>query len=71
VYTQATVIERRAVWESERKLTPPAALPLKGGARFLGIDLTPWLPTHTDQKEGNVIKGIGASASLLTVTQGQ
>jgi pyruvate,water dikinase len=38
---QATVIEGRAVWESERKLTPPAALPLKGGARFLGIAFTP------------------------------
>jgi hypothetical protein len=27
--------ERRATWESERALTPPVTLPLKGGARFL------------------------------------
>ena len=34
------IAERRATWESERALTPPVALPLKGGARFLGIDIS-------------------------------
>jgi pyruvate,water dikinase len=63
---QATVVERRGVWESERSLTPPAALPAKGGARFLGIDYSRWLPAHTEQKAGNVIKGIGASPGRVT-----
>ena len=40
-----TLINRqRAIWESERALTPPVALPLKGGARFLGIDWSAWMP---------------------------
>ena len=34
------IAERRATWESERAVTPPAALPLKGGDRFLGIDFS-------------------------------
>ena len=43
----AVVAERRATWESERAVTPPAALPLKGGARFLGIDFSSWMPART------------------------
>ena len=42
-------------------MTPPAALPIKGGARFLGIDVSRWLPARTGQTSGNVIKGVGAS----------
>jgi phosphohistidine swiveling domain-containing protein len=57
----AVVAERRATWESERALTPPVALPLKGGARFLGIDWSSVMPAHTEQPEGGVIKGIAAS----------
>jgi pyruvate,water dikinase len=44
------------------------ALPLKGGARFLGIDLTSVMPAHTGQPEGNVLKGVGASPGQVTAT---
>jgi rifampicin phosphotransferase len=60
------VAERRAIWESERALTPPVALPLKGGARFLGIDFSSMMPARTDQPEGDVLKGIAASPGRVT-----
>ncbi len=55
------VAERRAMWERERTVTPPVTLPIKGGARFFGIDWSSWMPARTDQAAGNTIKGIGAS----------
>jgi len=55
------VSERRAIWERERAVTPPVVLPLKGGARFWGIDWSFMAPAHTDQAAGNILKGIGAS----------
>jgi pyruvate,water dikinase len=58
---RALVARRRATWASQRALTPPVALPLKGGARFLGIDFTSMMPAHTDQPDGDVLKGIAAS----------
>jgi phosphohistidine swiveling domain-containing protein len=58
---QQAVSERRAIWERERVVTPPVVLPLKGGARFWGIDWSFMAPAHTDQPVSNIIKGIGAS----------
>ena len=55
------VAARRATQEAERKVTPPVALPLKGGFRLLGIDISRWLPARTGQRAGDVIKGVGAS----------
>ncbi len=55
------VAERRATWERERMVTPPVTLPLKGGARFMGIDWSSWMPARTDQAAGDTIQGIGAS----------
>lgn len=63
---RTTVSERRAIWESQRALTPPAALPLKGGARFLGIDLTRVMPARTDQPVGDVLKGFAGSPGRIT-----
>ena len=62
----AVIAERRATWESERALTPPVALPLKGGARFLGIDWSSWMPARTDQASKNVITGTAASPGRIT-----
>ena len=62
----AVVAQRRATWDRERALTPPAALPLKTGARFLGIDFSRTLPARTEQSAGNVIKGVGASPGRVT-----
>src|SRR5215469_3281446 len=37
---QTRVSERRTTWEDERMLTPPIALPIKGGTRFLGMNFS-------------------------------
>jgi phosphohistidine swiveling domain-containing protein len=63
---QASVAERRATWEKEHALTPPVALPIKDGARFLGIDFTNVMPARTNQAEGDVLKGIAASPGSIT-----
>jgi phosphohistidine swiveling domain-containing protein len=63
---RVVVTERRATWEREQRVTPPVALPIKGGARFFGIDWTEWMPARTDQAAGNTIKGIGASPGRVT-----
>jgi pyruvate,water dikinase len=52
---------RRATWERERKVTPPVALPIKGGVRVLGVDCSRWMPARTGQAAGLVIRGVGAS----------
>ena len=52
---------RRATQDLERKVTPPVTLPIKNGSRFLGIDLSRWMPARTGQKAGKTIQGIGAS----------
>jgi rifampicin phosphotransferase len=62
----ARVAERRATWESERKMTPPVALPIKRKIIWLGMDLQQWLPARSDQTAGDVIKGIGASPGRVT-----
>jgi len=62
----AVVAERRATWESERALTPPVALPIKGGARFLGIDWSSVMPARASQPAGDVLKGIAASPGRVT-----
>jgi pyruvate,water dikinase len=60
------VAARRTTQEGERKVTPPVALPIKGGARFLGIDFTRWMPARTGQRAGNIIKGVGTSPGRVT-----
>jgi len=60
------VSERRTTWEGERMLTPPIALPFKGGTRFLGMNFSSLLPARTSQPAGNVLKGIAASPGYVT-----
>ncbi len=60
------VSERRTTWEGERILTPPIALPFKGGTRFLGINFSSILPARTGQPAGGVLKGIAASPGYIT-----
>lgn len=62
----ARVAERRATWESERKFTPPSALPFKKKITWLGMDLRQHLPARDDQAAGDLIKGIGASPGRVT-----
>jgi pyruvate,water dikinase len=60
------VDQRRARWEQVRLVTPPAALPIKGGARILGIDFSAWGPSRTNQAGRATIKGQGASPGRVT-----
>jgi len=60
------VAERRATRETERKVTPPVALPVRDRTKFLGIDVSRWMPAHTGQAAGAMIKGIGASPGRVS-----
>jgi pyruvate,water dikinase len=57
---------RRATQDLERKVTPPVALPIKDRTRFLGIDVSRWMPARTGQRAGKAIKGVGASPDRVT-----
>ena len=65
---QVTIAERRAEWQRQSRLTPPVALPLKGGVRWLGIDWSGVMPARAVQEADDVLKGIGASAGRVTGT---
>jgi pyruvate,water dikinase len=60
------IAQRRQTWQQEHLVTPPVALPVKGGARILGIDFTRWMPAQSSQAAGSTIKGIGASPGKVT-----
>lgn len=60
------VSERRTTWKGERMLTPPGALPLKDGTRFLGMNFSSLLPARTGQPAGDVLKGIATSPGYVT-----
>jgi pyruvate,water dikinase len=63
---RGAIAERRGAWQREQGVTPPVALPLKGGARILGLDFSRWMPAHSDQAASNTIRGIGASPGKVT-----
>jgi pyruvate,water dikinase len=63
---RSAIAERRETAQREHRVTPPVALPLKGGARILGVDFTNWMPARSGQAAGNTIKGIGASPGRVT-----
>src|SRR5436305_4069730 len=46
--------------------SPPIALPLKGGTRFLGMNFSSLLPARTGQPAGDVLKGIATSPGYVT-----
>ena len=60
------IAARRETWQSERATTPPVALPIRGGARFFGMDVSRWMPARSSQTSGNTIKGFGASPGCVT-----
>jgi pyruvate,water dikinase len=60
------IAERRETWKQDQGVTPPVALPLKGGARILGFDFSKWMPARSDQAAGSTMKGIGASPGKVT-----
>jgi len=64
-YRRAIAV-RRETWQWEHRATPPVVLPVKGGARVLGIDFSSWMPARTGQQAGSAIRGIAASPGKVT-----
>jgi pyruvate,water dikinase len=60
------IAERRETGELELRVVPPTALPVKGGARFLGFDFSHLMPAHSNQAASSTIRGIGASPGKVT-----
>lgn len=60
------VAERQATQERERQVPPPVTLPPKGGAVFLGVDFTRFMPAPADQAPGATLKGVAASPGRVT-----
>jgi phosphohistidine swiveling domain-containing protein len=63
---QTPVSERHASAESELMLTPPVALPLKGGTRFFGMNFSSVMSARTGQPAEDVLKGFPASPGHVT-----
>jgi len=60
------IAERRQTWKQAKAVTPPVALPIKGGGRLFGFDVSGWMPARTGQAASNVLRGIGASPGRVT-----
>ena len=56
------VEQRKQVWRGQRRATPPQLLP-KGG---WGDMFRKWMPAASEEQTGDVIKGIGGSAGIVT-----
>jgi pyruvate,water dikinase len=56
---RARIPARKAAWQVQLKLTPPAVLPEKSGWG----KMVPW---HKTDQGGNLLKGFGASAGKIT-----
>ncbi|MDI7274593.1 MAG: PEP/pyruvate-binding domain-containing protein [Anaerolineae bacterium] len=55
---------RKALWQVRSQVTPPPMLPPK--ARYLGMSTEGWIPSRGEDDQGQVIRGVGASAGCVT-----
>jgi len=62
----SSVAERRAAHQLESQAAPPVTLPVKERTRFLGLDITHWMPARAPQAAGNTLKGVGASPGRVS-----
>ncbi len=62
---KAVVRDRRAVWITEQRLTPPVVLPV--GSKYMGMDVEK-LTSGGLSDDGQVIKGFGSSQGRVTAT---
>jgi len=60
------IAERRESWSQAHGVTPPVVLPIKGGGRLFGLDVSHLMPARSRQTAGNLIKGVGASPGRVT-----
>lgn len=58
------VQERQAVWRAAKRVTPPPQLPPK--TRWLGIDMSRWLPAEADTQAADTLTGVAASPGQVT-----
>ena len=63
---RCAIAERRETWRREHGVTPPVALPVKGGSRIFGLDFSRWMPARSSQAASSTIRGIGASPGRVT-----
>jgi pyruvate,water dikinase len=57
------VAQRKALWKAEKRVTPPAMLPI--GSRLMGLDVGNF-GARTEGQEGDTIKGAGAFPGSVT-----
>jgi pyruvate,water dikinase len=60
----ARVEERKAIWQAERRATPPQQLPTKG--RVMGIKTDAFMALSAEEQIGDVLKGVAASPGQIT-----
>ena len=60
------IAERRKSWRREHGVTPSVVLPIKGGGRLFGFNVSHLMPARSGRGEGKLIKGIGASPGRVT-----
>ncbi len=60
------IAERGETWKQAHAVAPPAVLPIKGGGRLFGLNISRWLPARAGQTASNMFKGIGASPGRVT-----
>jgi pyruvate,water dikinase len=58
------VAQRKATWEAARRAVPPPMLP--PARRYMGIDMTDYIPATEDSQSADVLKGNAASAGRVT-----
>lgn len=59
-----TISERKALWQSQKRVTPPPQLP--PGKKYLGFSVEGILAGSEGLLEGNLIKGVPASPGKVT-----
>ena len=60
------IAKRRETWKEAQAVTPPVVLPIKGGGRLFGLDVSRWMPARSGQAASNILKGIGASPGRVS-----
>jgi pyruvate,water dikinase len=60
------IAERKALWQAQKRLTPPPQLPPK--SKYLGMDADKILASRGEQKESGVIRGTPCSPGCVTGT---
>ena len=61
------VRERKAIWRSRKRATPPSQLP-QGKSKYMGFEMEAHLAGGRGGLEGNIIKGVPTSPGQATAT---